>query len=211
MLVESFQDPPRSRSATTYFGYDRVRLGASPPQTIAMTDTSSSQFSILTDAIAHRLLRYPDLGSSDEPGSALEEFASYLASEAWSTLPDSVRAATHETKESVPSESEVPLDTLSPAFVDTLVSYGIAGDEEDAAKFLYKVLAEYIEQATAPPPVWSSTRAEECEICERDVPLTYHHLIPKSVHAKVLKRRWHPESMLNSVAWLCRLVPSRLC
>ena len=173
-----------------------------------MTDAVSPQFSILTDAIAHRLLRYPDLGSSEEPGSALDEFASYLASEAWATLPDSVRTATYETKESVPSESEVPLDTLSPAFVDTLVSYGIAGDDEDATKFLSKVLAAYLGQATAPPPVWSSTRTEECEICEREVPLTYHHLIPKSTHAKVLKRRWHPESMLNSVAWLCRLVPS---
>jgi len=36
------------------------------------------------------------------------------------------------------------------------------------------------------------------------VPLTYHHLIPREVHRKVLKRGWHREDMLNSVAWLCR-------
>ena len=36
------------------------------------------------------------------------------------------------------------------------------------------------------------------------MPLTYHHLIPREVHKKVLKRGWHEEAVLNSVAWLCR-------
>ena len=36
------------------------------------------------------------------------------------------------------------------------------------------------------------------------MPLTYHHLIPKSVHERVKKRGWHDEEKLNSVAWLCR-------
>lgn len=36
------------------------------------------------------------------------------------------------------------------------------------------------------------------------MPLTYHHLIPKAAHARVLKRGWHTEDRLNSVAWLCR-------
>lgn len=53
--------------------------------------------------------------------------------------------------------------------------------------------------------MWSSTRTTECEICGRDwIPLSYHHLIPKEVHGKVLKRKWHEEWRLNSVAWLCR-------
>lgn len=26
------------------------------------------------------------------------------------------------------------------------------------------------------------------------------------MHVKVLRRKWHPEHMLNSVAWLCRYV-----
>lgn len=34
--------------------------------------------------------------------------------------------------------------------------------------------------------------------------MTYHHLIPKSTHERVLKRGWHTEDKLNSVAWLCR-------
>jgi len=67
-----------------------------------------------------------------------------------------------------------------------------------------EVVESYLEAAIAAPPVWVTTRRTECEICEREVPLTYHHLIPKAVHTKVLKRGWHKEFMLNSVAWLCR-------
>ncbi len=54
--------------------------------------------------------------------------------------------------------------------------------------------------------MWFKTRTTECEICEREVPLTYHHLIPREVHDKARKKKWHPEAMLNSVAWLCRFV-----
>ena len=31
---------------------------------------------------------------------------------------------------------------------------------------------------------------------------------PREVHAKALKKKWHPEAMLNSVAWLCRCASS---
>ena len=33
--------------------------------------------------------------------------------------------------------------------------------------------------------------------------LTYHHLIPREMHDTAVKRGWHPEWMLNRVAWLC--------
>lgn len=36
------------------------------------------------------------------------------------------------------------------------------------------------------------------------MPLTFHHLIPRAVHAKVLKRGWHTEDKLEIGAWLCR-------
>lgn len=53
--------------------------------------------------------------------------------------------------------------------------------------------------------MWAQTRAAACELCERGwVPLTYHHLIPRSVHAKAAKRGWAAEWELNKVAWLCR-------
>lgn len=168
----------------------------------------SSQYSLFKDSVASQLFKDPEFkAAADE----LDEFASYLAAEAWPIVPERYQSATFEQRSSVEDGAQgVSLDALSPSFVDTLVSYGQAEDTDDAVRFLRKALESYVEQVTAPPPVWSSTRTKECEICEREVPLTYHHLIPKSTHAKVLKKGWHPESMLNKVAWLCRCVIARV-
>jgi hypothetical protein len=75
----------------------------------------------------------------------------------------------------------------------------------DQRNLLLPVFHTYITSVTSPPPIWVTTRTTACELCERDwVPLTYHHLIPKSTHERVLKRGWHTEEKLNSVAWICR-------
>ena len=96
-------------------------------------------------------------------------------------------------------------DTLPTIITDSLSAYAIVLDPADVPDFLHHVLAEYIPAVTTPPPVWVTTRADACEICERDwIPLSYHHLIPRGVHDKVRKKGWHDEWMLNSVAWLCR-------
>ena len=96
--------------------------------------------------------------------------------------------------------------SIPPHVVDTVTTYLSQESEDvDIAAFMSPVFSSFIEAVTKPPPPWISTRASACEICERDwIPLTYHHLIPKAVRAKVLKRDWHPEHLLNSVAWLCR-------
>ncbi|KAI0357266.1 hypothetical protein OH77DRAFT_1399697 [Trametes cingulata] len=174
-------------------------------------DHSSTQFTAFKDALARRILAEPGVhGQSDAQAEAdaLDDFASYLADEAWSSLPDALREATYETRDSVPDVDDLPLENVPTAFADTLISCGLVEDEESAAASLRKTLRDYVADACAPPPVWSKTRTKECEICEREVPLTYHHLIPREVHDKILKKKWHPESMLNSVAWLCRHVPA---
>ncbi|KAG6827094.1 hypothetical protein H0H92_013226 [Tricholoma furcatifolium] len=168
-------------------------------------ENNSSQFSLFKDCIAKRIFAHTETRKQTQDSSELDEFSSYLASEAWPTLSDSMHTATYESRQSIPSDmDDVPLDNTSVAFADTLIAYGFVADHDDAIKFLRNALSDYILDACAPPPVWSSTRTTYCEICEREVPLTYHHLIPRSTHAKVLKKKWHPESMLNSVAWLCR-------
>ncbi|RDB19017.1 hypothetical protein Hypma_014362 [Hypsizygus marmoreus] len=167
------------------------------------TTLASVQFATFKDAIARRILSYPTIQAQDS--SELDEFSSYLASESWSTLPDNIRNASYETRSSIPGDIEgIPLHTTPISFVDTLISYGFAIDHDHALQFLAKAVSDYIEDACAPPPIWSATRTKECQICEREVPLTYHHLIPRSTHAKVLKKKWHSEAVLNSVAWLCR-------
>lgn len=105
--------------------------------------------------------------------------------------------------------SQSDLEALSSAVElsvsDSLCAYGMIPEPSDVEPFLHQIFRDYIEDVTAPPPLWSETRATACEICGRDwIPLTYHHLIPKEVHAKAIKRKWHEEWMLNSVAWLCR-------
>ncbi|KAF2129768.1 hypothetical protein P153DRAFT_366278 [Dothidotthia symphoricarpi CBS 119687] len=100
------------------------------------------------------------------------------------------------------------LSTITPTAIETLESSGLlpaSSDTTDQHHLLTPVLTTYITAVTLPPPIWSLTRTTECELCGRDwVPLTYHHLIPKSTHNRVLKRGWHTEDKLNSVAWLCR-------
>ncbi|KAJ7659193.1 hypothetical protein DFH06DRAFT_437622 [Mycena polygramma] len=176
----------------------------------ASNPPESSQFVILKDCIARRLLSCPDLQnpapeSSSNPEPELDDFTSYLAHEVWPTLPVAFREAAHDTRSNFLDDLDsISLDSTPVSFADTLISYGIASDVDASQSFLRKVLSDYLTDACAPPVVWSSTRAKECEICEREIPLTYHHLIPRSVHAKATKKKWHPPSMLNSVAWLCR-------
>ena len=170
-----------------------------------MDEAQTPQFFLFKDTIArYALSGISDQQADQEEGSELDEFVSYLASEAWPTVPTAAQDATYDTRDKVPEIDQIALESTSFAFIDSLISYGIIEDTDDAYKLLRRILDDYREQACAPPPVWSSTRTTECEICAREVPLTYHHLIPRAVHAKVLKQAWHPESMINSVAWLCR-------
>ncbi|MCJ1367165.1 hypothetical protein MMC16_006297 [Acarospora aff. strigata] len=152
----------------------------------------------------------------------LADFIDYLATEIFTALPDDLRTLTHTTLQATPSLTTkyalpLPQPTLTsllltvPASVpDSLTSYALLPSSDDPsstslATFLAPILTAYISTITTPPPPWPSTRTPHCEICLRDwIPLTYHHLIPKSTHAKALKRGWHEEWRLNSVAWLCR-------
>ncbi|RMJ23055.1 hypothetical protein PHISP_06060, partial [Aspergillus sp. HF37] len=98
-------------------------------------------------------------------------------------------------------------DTFPPSAADSLAVYAIVRDPADVPDFMHRVLNDYVPAVTTPPPIWVTTRAavDACEICERDwIPLSYHHLIPRGVHAKVRRKGWHDDWMLNSVAWLCR-------
>ncbi|OLN94208.1 hypothetical protein CCHL11_02831 [Colletotrichum chlorophyti] len=152
------------------------------------------------------------------------DFASYLATEAFDSFPDSLKRLSHTTYTASPalqtllslpltgSDAANLLPTLSPDVASSLEAYHIIDpNRQGAHEFLAPVLGEYVAALTAPPPPPRSTlaQAEGCEICGRDwIALTYHHLIPRMVHDKVVKRGWHRENELNNVAWLCRLCHS---
>ncbi|OJJ57768.1 hypothetical protein ASPSYDRAFT_46990 [Aspergillus sydowii CBS 593.65] len=158
------------------------------------------------------------LKSSNTAGDGnLEELADYIdfiAAEIFTTLPGPLQSLSYSAIQHSPALSETYSVPLSPSSLeslsnpipstvtDTLSTYT---PDLELLSLLNKALTEYIPSVTRPPPVWVSTRAEACEICERDwIPLSYHHLIPRGVHDKAIKKGWHDEWMLNSVAWLCR-------
>lgn len=81
-------------------------------------------------------------------------------------------------------------------------------DAADLDRFLDPVLGGFVGTATAAPPEYTpavtASRPAGCEICGREqLPLTYHHLIPRQVHAKAVKRGWHKEWELNKGGLLC--------
>lgn len=115
--------------------------------------------------------------------------------------------------------------TLPPAIPETLVAYKlISSDDDDDSSaqrrrrqqqqsshlpsspeaFLVPILTAYLAPLTTPPPATTASRTDACEICGRDwIPLSYHHLIPRFVHEKAVKRGWHRREDLQNVAWLC--------
>lgn len=147
----------------------------------------------------------------------LTDMPQFIASETFSSLPDELQSLSYSAiqhDDSLARTYTVPirqtllesLTAVVPLSVsESLSVYGLIPKSSDLSDFLGPVLNEYISSVTTGPPIWARTRTSACEICERDwIPLSYHHLIPRAVHAKVLKKGWHDEWMLNSVAWLCR-------
>ncbi|KAI4245290.1 MAG: hypothetical protein LQ352_006613 [Teloschistes flavicans] len=161
-----------------------------------------------------------DPKSNDNPENQVEElsdFIDYLATEIFQSLPEELQCLSHSIFRSNPQTSERLEGPLPPATIDeafavipitvaeSLETYSLLEAQDDLPRFLVPVLQDYVNAATAAPPAWSSTRTSACEICDRDwIPLSYHHLIPRQMHAKAIKRGWHEEWQLNSVAWLCR-------
>lgn len=98
-------------------------------------------------------------------------------------------------------------ERLPPSIPDSLVSYSIIPDSSELNRFFTPVLESYVSAATSAPPEYTpaltASRPEGCEICGREqLQLTYHHLIPRQVWAKAVKRDWCKEWQLQKVCWL---------
>ncbi|KAM0717579.1 hypothetical protein Q7P37_007431 [Cladosporium fusiforme] len=162
-------------------------------------------------------------GSEDGETDAAElsEFTEYLAEETFTSLPTEIRTLSYAAVQDDPSlgaKYETPLDAglleslikpLPLSISDSLTTYDLLQDPSDLDRLLEAILTSYINTATAIPPEHTpslaASRPDGCEICGREhLPLTYHHLIPRQMHAKAVKRGWHSEWELAKVAWLCR-------
>ncbi|APA14244.1 hypothetical protein SS1G_11961 [Sclerotinia sclerotiorum 1980 UF-70] len=161
----------------------------------------------------------------DEAGindaAELADFIEYIAHEIFTHLPPELQTLSYTNYKTNATLQKIypnlnPLDpetsnkitqALPPSIPDSLHTYSLLPPSTTLSEFLHPVLSTYTTQllATPPPPHELKVLISACELCDRDwIPLTYHHLIPKFVHAKVLKRGWHAEEELNNVAWLCR-------
>ncbi|KAM0812044.1 hypothetical protein AB5N19_14361 [Seiridium cardinale] len=150
----------------------------------------------------------------------LADFVEYIAAETFECLPDELKTLDYYAyikDEDVQTRYALPLTgddvtsllpSLDPAISESLLAYGITDESKQGTpELLAPVLTSFMTSISTPPPAPSSTRDKVagCELCGRDwIPLTYHHLIPRFVHEKAIKRGWHREEDLQSVAWLCR-------
>ncbi|KAK4463327.1 hypothetical protein QBC42DRAFT_324789 [Cladorrhinum samala] len=160
-----------------------------------------------------------DNGNNDDDHTLqaddLADFTTYLATSTFISFPVDLQSLSHrspsETLElySAPLSPDTTSDILTPldpAIFDSLSTYLPPSSNSDADSFFASLLETYVFQVTSPPPPPSSTRGKitACEICGRDwINLTYHHLIPRMVHDKAVKRGWHRKEDLQNVAWLC--------
>ncbi|CZT23355.1 related to 2-haloalkanoic acid dehalogenase [Ramularia collo-cygni] len=160
-------------------------------------------------------------GEVENDAAELGDFVEYLAEEIFLSLPSDLRTLSYSAIQDdadLGTTYSVPMDTmLLERFVealpltvaDSLTSYNLIVSPSDLDRFLEPAFSTYITSTTSVPPEHTpslaASRPEGCEICEREhLPLTYHHLIPRAVHTKAVKRGWHREWELNKVAWLCR-------
>ncbi|ASP40775.1 hypothetical protein CHH28_00690 [Bacterioplanes sanyensis] len=45
---------------------------------------------------------------------------------------------------------------------------------------------------------------DQCQLCQRRVALTFHHLIPRKMHRRTYFRKHFDRAQLNEGIWVCR-------
>ena len=160
---------------------------------------------------------HEELKENTVPADDLADFTDYIATETFASLPPELKTADYHDYTGSPeiqaqfnlplTGADIPthLPNLDPDIAESLSAYGITHEATQSInEFLAPVLTAFLTALSTPPPAPSTTRAEACEICGRDwINLSYHHLIPRFVHAKAVRRGWHRECDLQNVAWLC--------
>eukprot|EP00667_Euglena_gracilis_P020900 EG_transcript_22709 len=107
---------------------------------------------------------------------------------------------TAEVLDRLPASAAVMADR----FEDLLLGHEDIGIEQEEFERFYELLQEQLERLTAEDDDDEDLEPGQCEMCERRTPLTFHHLIPKSTHADMLKRNVFPKSELSRGIRICR-------
>lgn len=53
-------------------------------------------------------------------------------------------------------------------------------------------------------PKDTSKKPDHCQLCERRVHLSFHHLIPRKMHRRTRFQKQYDREALNSGIWVCR-------
>eukprot|EP00189_Rhodosorus_marinus_P006182 CAMPEP_0113954662 /NCGR_PEP_ID=MMETSP0011_2-20120614/729_1 /TAXON_ID=101924 /ORGANISM="Rhodosorus marinus" /LENGTH=188 /DNA_ID=CAMNT_0000963919 /DNA_START=3 /DNA_END=566 /DNA_ORIENTATION=- /assembly_acc=CAM_ASM_000156 len=78
------------------------------------------------------------------------------------------------------------------------------GVEEDEDRRFFECLSRELELAQARLQEDNDSGLEgECQLCEREIPLTRHHVFPRAVH-KDLKRKGYTIQQLSTTVSICR-------
>ena len=207
--------------STTMLRSDPSSTGSGPKRRRRAKSSNPRSASASTSAPAS--VSTPTLEPNPERAAEeLSDFIEYLAREIFDSLPEELQDLDHRSWRESPdlqAQYSLPLTVdslstlnLSPDIDETLRTYHLTAPDPTldsplpatANAFLLPILTPYLTTLTAPPPASAATRTEECELCGRWwIPLSYHHLIPRFVHEKVVKRGWHAREDLQNVAWLC--------
>lgn len=171
---------------------------------------------------SRRLANEKTQSDIDNNMTDLMDFISYIASSIFLSMPTKLQELSHykwnsdselqsqyNTATLTPEETSNAFSQIPVEAIESLEAYSVLekSRDESIGELLLPVLQSYISMATAAPPPPRTTRDEQdgCEICGRDwIELTFHHLIPRMVHEKVIRKGWHRRDELNNVAWLCR-------
>ncbi|GAP91579.2 putative proline-specific permease [Rosellinia necatrix] len=223
-LLESITEPTtksRRRNKTKPKRKKTASLSHSEPRQNEDDAKESNQEPDLADQIIglHRRPSGDDTREETEQEDDLADFTDYIATEIFTCLPTDLKTADYHDYTSTPAlhrryvlpltGADIPthLPQLDPSVADSLAAYGITDEERRGVpELLAPVLTGFLGALATPPPPPRATHADAggCEICGRDwVGLSYHHLIPRFVHAKAVRRGWHRACDLQSVAWLC--------
>ncbi|KAI0425758.1 hypothetical protein F5Y09DRAFT_320898 [Xylaria sp. FL1042] len=222
-LLEKISEPqPKPRRRTK--AKSRKKTAVSPPSHRNPTSNEETQDvnnrdSNFEDQVTRSRteLQENEIGKNTTTSDDLADFTDYIAAETFACLPpelktidyhDYVSSPTIQAQYALPLTSadiSTHLPNLDPSIADSLAAYGVTHEEKQGIEeFLAPVLTAFLTSLFTAPPPPSATRASACEICGRDwINLTYHHLIPRFVHAKAVRRGWHRECDLQNVAWLC--------
>jgi hypothetical protein len=101
-------------------------------------------------------------------------------------------------------------EALADILREHLLNFGCCPDEKDVM-----FVCETVIEDLAEPPAEDEEEDDgynsdktyddgECVLCERTMPLTFHHLIPRTTHKKMSKRYEMDKKEMNRGIWLCR-------